>query len=162
MHKMLTILLAFTSLITSTFVASFADESQWKLLTKNGHPYLLGSAKDYEGDTDFWALCVGKRVIEIGVGANSQAGTGKSEPITLMLKSSNRSARVTGHSEQSANFQMTGGTELRASISARSPIFTILQTGKPIHVEGSIQAPADWRVEGLKPLVRAFLNACKD
>ena len=94
------------------------------------------------------------------MGADSNVGEGKGEPVTLTLLSGPARAALAGASRNSANFQMTAGTELRAKISRKHDVFQVLASGEPIAVSGSIK-PATWPVKALKAKVAAFLQACK-
>ena len=140
-------------------VAASADVV-WQLGKKQGLPYLQGMPSESESDTQFWALCRAGGVVEIGVGADSNVGEGKGEPVALTLTSGPARATLSGQSRNSANFQMTAGTELRARISRRHDLFVVLAGEQPIKVSGSIK-PVTWPVNGLKAKVAAFLQACQ-
>jgi hypothetical protein len=132
----------------------------WQLTKKQGQPYLQGMPNVTESDTQFWALCGAGGAIEIGVGADSNVGEGNGEAVTLTLIGGPARAALSGVSRNSANFQMTAGTELRAKISRGHDVFRVLAAGEPIAVSGSIKT-ATWPVRGLKAKVAAFLQACK-
>ena len=134
---------------------------EWKLFKKDGRAYLQGFSGEYEGDSEFWAHCRRDGAIDIGVGAHSQVGKGKRDAVTLTLASAGLRARLSGVSRESANVEMTGGTELRAKVRPDDAVFAVLGTGRPIAVTGSIEQPATWGVKGLKAKVAAFLKACK-
>ncbi len=140
--------------------ATASADIVWQLAKKQGHPLLRGMPGESESDTQFWAQCGAGGAIDIGVGADSGVGEGKGEKVTLTLKSGGAEAKLTGVSRNSANFQMTAGTELRATIKRDHAVFKVLAAGKPIVVGGSIK-PESWPVKGLKAKVAAFLKACK-
>src|SRR5262249_54627261 len=66
--------------------AAIAD-IQWKLMKKDGRPYLQGMSGEPEVDTEFWALCRSREAIDLGVGADTGVGTGAGEAVSLNLKS---------------------------------------------------------------------------
>jgi hypothetical protein len=140
--------------------ATASADIVWQLVKKQGQPLLRGAPDVSESDTQFWAQCRAGGTIDIGAGADSGVGEGKGEKVTLTLKSGGIDAKLTGVSRNSANFQMTGGTELRATIKRDDAVFKVLAADKPIAVSGSIK-PASWPVKGLKAKVAAFLKACK-
>jgi hypothetical protein len=149
--------------VATSFACSAAakDGIRWTIEKKRGQPSLVGMPTGDEGDTEFWALCKRGGKIEIGVGANSIVGKGEGDTVSLSLKSGAVSAALEGKSQNSENVEMTGGSELRAEIDAGHPLFTVLATGRPITVSGSMDQPATWPVAGLKAKVAAFLAACK-
>jgi hypothetical protein len=151
-------LLAIAALLVPS--AARAD-LQWTLTKKDGHPYLQGMSSEPEIDTEFWALCRSRSAIDLGVGANSGVGHGKGETVRLTLTSGTATAALSGRSQDSVDVEMTGGTELRATVPATDPLFAVLANGAPIRVTGSIKAPATWQVKGLKQRVAAFLAACR-
>jgi hypothetical protein len=136
-------------------------DTQWKLMKRDGHPYLQGMSSEPEADTEFWALCRSGSAIDLGVGADAGVGNAKGETVRLTLTSGNATATLSGRSRNSANFEMTAGTELRATVAATDPVFIVLATGTPIRVIGSLKAPETWQVKGLKQQVAAFLAACR-
>src|SRR5262249_25507469 len=140
--------------------AAIAD-IQWKLMKKDGRPYLQGMSGEPEVDTEFWALCRSREAIDLGVGADTGVGTGAGEAVSLNLKSGSESAALSGRSQNSRNFEMTAGAELRATVSASDPVFKVLAAGAPIRVSGAIKSLVTWQVKGLKQHVAAFLSACK-
>jgi hypothetical protein len=137
-----------------------AAEIEWNLSKKDGRPYLNGMPKESEVDNEFWALCRADGVIEVGVGAESRIGRGSGEAVTLKLASARKKATLTGISRESANFQMTAGVELRATVAREHPLFAVLATGKPIFVSGPIK-PLTWPVKSLKAKASAFLKECR-
>lgn len=80
--------------------------------------------------------------------------------MTLTLASAGKSATVKGRSRWSENSEMTGGTELRATVALTHPLFAVLATGKPITVTGSLKKPVTWKVRSLKARLAAFIKAC--
>ncbi len=134
---------------------------QWKLTKKAGHPYLQGMSSEPESDTEFWALCRSPAAIDLGVGAALGVGDGKGETVRLTFASGNTTATLSGRSQNSANFEMTAGTELRTTVAATDPVFAVLAAGAPIRVTGSLEVPGAWQVKGLKQHVAAFLAACR-
>ena len=139
--------------------ATARAEIDWQLGKKGGRAYLQGMPSVSESDTEFWARCRPDGMIELGVGANSGVGTGKGETVTLQLTSAGVSAKLTGMSRNSINFQMTAGTELRTEVDRNDTVFRVLGTGQSISVGGTIK-PAIWPVKGLRAKLDAFLKAC--
>lgn len=155
-------LLICTFIIAATCGPTFAVAAvQWKFTQKNHHPYLQGFSGEYEGDNVFWALCRSTGIVDVGAGADSGVGKGTGEKVSLTLSSAGRSVSLQGSSRKSENFELTGGTELRTTVSIKNDLFLILKSGKPIKVVGSIEKPTPWSVDGLMMSVGAFLTACK-
>jgi len=140
--------------------AAAKDGIRWTLGKKDGQPHLIGMSTEQEADTEFWALCKGGGVAQIGVGANSNAGKAEGETIALTLKSGAQTAKLSGTSRKSENFEMTGGSELIAQVKTDDPLFAVLTVGKPIAVSGNIEHPGNWPVSGLKAKAAAFRAAC--
>ena len=137
-----------------------AAEVEWNLSNKDGRAFLSGMPRESEVDNELWAHCRADGAIDIGAGAESHVGRGAGEAVTLRLASGRKKATLTGVSRESANVQMTGGVELRATVARDHPVFAVLATGKPIFVSGPIKK-LTWPVMGLKAEVAAFLRACK-
>jgi len=140
--------------------AEASAEIAWQLSKKGGRAHLQGMPTVSESDTEFWARCRPDGMIDIGVGADSNVGTGKGEAVTLVLKSGGVTAKLAGTSRNSANFQMTAGTELRTTVSRNDTVFKVLSSGKPVGVSGALKQPATWEAKGLEAKVTAFLKAC--
>ena len=140
-------------------VAASAD-IEWSFSDRAGRAYLQGFSNEMEGDNEFWARCRPDGSIEIGAGADSGIGSGIGDTVTLTLSSDEVSAKLTGASRKSPNFQMTGGTELRTRISREDAVFKVFVTGKPIKVAG-VGRSVTWQTSGLKANVEAFLASCK-
>ena len=141
-------------------VAANAADVVWTLSKKNGRAYLSGMPNESEVDNEFWAHCRADGAIEVGAAAESHVGRGGGEAVTLKLSSGFKNTTLTGVSRQSENFQMTGGVELRATISHNHPLFAVLSSGKAVKVSGPIK-PLTWPVKGLKAKTAEFLKACK-
>jgi hypothetical protein len=137
-------------------------EMQWRLDTRNGRPYLELRDRGEEADTDFWASCRKPGdVVDIGILANTGVGKGRGEPVTLQLVgAAARIATLQGVSRRSAYYQMTAGTELRATVTFGDPLFAILAAGGPVEVTGSIARPLTLDVRGLATKLDAFMRAC--
>src|SRR5262245_11835040 len=88
----------------------------WGLVKKDGQAFLNAMPTVEESDYEFWALCKGGGQVEIGAGADTNVGKGEGETVSLQLKSGKATAKLEGKSLKSDNFEMTGGTELRATI----------------------------------------------
>jgi len=108
----------------------------------------------------FWAHCRADGAIDVGAAAESHVGKGGGEAVTLKLGRPLKSATLTGVSRHSENSEMTGGVELRATVSRDHPVFAVLAAGLKIKVTGPIE-PLTWETKGLKQKVAAFLKACK-
>jgi hypothetical protein len=141
-------------------VAASAADVVWTLSKKNGRAYLSGMPDESEVDNEFWAYCRADGAIDVGAAAESHVGKGGGEAVTLKLASGLKSTTLTGVSRQSENFEMTGGVELRATVSRNHPLFAVLGSGKTVAVSGPIK-PLKWPVKGLKAKTVAFLQACK-
>ena len=131
----------------------------WRFTKEQGRPYLQGMSSESESDTEFWARCRADGKIDVGLGADSIVGKGEGEKVSLTLESAGIKATLNGVSRNSVNVEMTGGTELRTTISRDDAVFKVLAADKPIAVSGAIKAA--WPVKGLKAKVAAFLAACK-
>jgi hypothetical protein len=140
--------------------ATASAEVLWQFTKKHGRPLLQAMSDEPESDTEFWALCRAGAAIDIGTGADINVGEGKGELVTLTLAGAGQRATVVGKSRNSANFQMTAGTELRASIARDHALFKVLATDKPITVSGASK-PLTLPAKGRKAKVAAFLQACK-
>jgi hypothetical protein len=137
-----------------------AADIEWQLTKKQGRPYLQAMSTEPESDTEFWALCGTGGAIDIGAGAASNVGEGQGEPVSLTLSGGQAQVSLAGQSRNSANFQMTAGTELRARVTRDHAVFKVLAGDQPIKVTGRIE-PVTWPVKGRKAKVAAFLAACK-
>ena len=136
-------------------------EVQWRFDTRNGRPYLEVRDRGEEADTDFWASCRKAGDVDIGIGANTGVGKGQREPVTLQLVgAAARVATLHGVSRRSADYQMTAGTELRATVTLGDPLFAVLAAGGSIKVTGSIARPLTLDVRGLATRLDAFMRAC--
>ena len=140
--------------------AAGATDVKWSLSKKAGQAYLSGMPDESEVDYEFWAHCRAGGRIDVGAAAESHVGKGKGEPVTLKFVSADKAATLAGVSRASANSEMTGGVELRATVSREHPLFAVLATGKPIVVSGPIK-PLTWQTKNLKAKAAAFLQACK-
>src|SRR5882724_5036274 len=116
-------------------VANAADVV-WTLSKKDGRAYLSGMPNESEVDNEFWAHCRTDGAIDVGAAAESHVGRGGGEAVTLKLSSGFKSTTLTGVSRQSENSEMTGGVELRATVSHNHPLFAVLSTGKAVKVSG--------------------------
>jgi hypothetical protein len=140
--------------------ATASAEVLWQFTKEHGRPLLQAMPDEPESDKVFWALCRAGGAIDIGIGADTTVGTGEGEPVTLTFAGAGMGATVAGMSGNSANFQMTAGTKLRASISRDHALFRVLATDKPIAVSGASK-PMILLAKGRKAKVAAFLKACK-
>ena len=120
---------------------------------------LIGSTGEDEGDTDFRATCKGGGRAEIGIGAQESVGSGKNEAVSVTLASGARNVRIDGHSQNSPNFQMTAGTELRTDADKTHPVFQLLADPGPIKVSGKTLS-ATWPAAGRAAAAKAFTKAC--
>jgi hypothetical protein len=137
-----------------------ATDVKWSLSKKAGQAYLSGMPNESEVDYEFWAHCRAGGKIAVGAAAENHVGKGKGEAVTLKLVSADKIAILAGVSRESENVEMTGGVELRATVSREHPLFAVLATGKPIVVSGPIK-PLTWTAKNLKAKAAAFLQACK-
>jgi hypothetical protein len=141
-------------------VAAHADDVVWTVSKENGRAYLSGMLNEPEVDHEFWAHCRADGAIDVGAAAESHVGKGGGDAVTLRLASGLKRATLTGVSRQSRNFEMTGGVELRATVSHDHPVFAVLGNGNKVKVSGPIK-PLTWQTKGLKAKVAAFLKECK-
>jgi hypothetical protein len=140
--------------------AAASAEMLWQFTREHGRPFLQAMSDEPEADTEFWALCRSGGAIDVGIGADTSVGKGEGEPVTLTLASAGIKATVAGESRNSANFQMTAGTELSASVGRGHALFNVLATDKPIVVRGASK-PLILPAKGRKAKVAVFLHACK-
>jgi hypothetical protein len=140
--------------------AAHADEVVWTVTKMKGRAFLSGMPDVPEVDYELWAHCRADGKIEVGAGAEVHVGKGRGEAVTLKLTSGGKTATLTGVSRWSENSEMTGGIELRATVSRDHPLFAVLATGKPIFVSGPIK-PMTWPVKTLSAKTAEFLKACK-
>lgn len=122
---------------------------------------LEGRSTESESDASFRAVCRNKRTVEVRVGAEEQVGKGRGELVKLQFASSGRSAIIQGVSKKSADFEMTGGTELVANVTPNHPVFAVLMTGKPVSLSGSVARRATWTSNNMRAAVEKFLRACR-
>lgn len=148
--------------VVATLVWPYAAmaEVQWILKKEEGRAFLLGMENESEVDYEFWAHCRADGNVDVGMGAESHVGKGNGEKVELTLTSAGQTARITGVSRESRNFEMTGGVELRGTVKRDDKLFLVLATGQSIAVTGLIK-PLKWGVKGLKPKLDAFLKSCK-
>ena len=149
---------------TLSFPALAVSEVDWSFDKGDGSgAKLYGQPADEESDQVFWARCRKDGRIDIGVGAHDGVGEGKGETVSATLASGGKTKVLKGTSRESGNFQMTGGTELTATVSRDDPVFAVLATGKPINAAGAGDKPPKtdmWGVTGLQQSLNAFLAAC--
>lgn len=135
----------------------------WSLdKTDKGMATLSGLPDEEESDLVLWTTCRADGKIDIGVGAYDEVGQGKGEAVTVTLASGGKSVTLKGKSRDSANAEMTGGTELQTIVTRDDALFTVLATGKPITATGvgDPPKPETWGVTGLTKAAAAFLAAC--
>ena len=120
---------------------------------------LVGMEEIYEGDYSFHAVCQSPQHVKLGIGAQTGVGKGAREKVSVTLASAARNVRIEGKSGNSANFEMTAGVELQATISATHPVFQLLLDSGPTTVTGDLQET--WPAAGRTSAVRKFLAACK-
>jgi len=140
-------------------VAASADVV-WTVSKKAGRAYLSGMPNEPEVDNEFWAHCRADGALDVGAAAESHVGKGGGEAVTLRFASGLKRATLTGVSRHSENSEMTGGVELRATVSHDHPVFAVLSNGSKVAVSGPIK-PLTWTTKGLKAKVAAFLKACR-
>lgn len=142
-----------------------AGELRWSAATRPfkgaPHPYLEARSTESESDASLRAFCGSAGAIELHVGANETVGKGEGDNVTLKLESDGRTATLAGKSRKSADFEMTAGTELVATVTAEDPVFALLTSDKAVKLTGSIRAPATWAPKGMRAAVEKFLAACK-
>ncbi len=139
--------------------AAHAADVVWTVSKKDGRAFLSGMPNESEVDYEFWAQCRADGAIDVGAAAESHVGKGGGEAVTLKLRSGLKSTTLTGVSRHSANFEMTGGVEIRAVVARTHPVFGVLGNGSKVTVSGPIK-PAVWPTKGLKAKVTTFLKAC--
>jgi hypothetical protein len=140
-------------------VAASADVV-WTVSKKDGRAYLSGMENESEVDNEFWAHCRADGTINVGAAAESHVGKGGGEAVTLRFASGLKRATLTGVSRHSENSEMTGGVELRATVSRDHPVFAVLGNGSKVAVSGPIK-PLNWQTKGLNAKITAFLKACR-
>lgn len=151
-----------TLLITSTLISSSTKVSAKEIIkwTATDLPYLEGRYDEAESDAIFRAICLRPGVVKIRLGADHYVGSGSGERVNLTLQSAGMSASISGISQNSLDFEMTGASELVATISTVDPIFSILTTGKQVTVSGALEEPGTWHPTGMAAAIRSFLKKC--
>jgi hypothetical protein len=133
-------------------------ETKWTVSTR---PYLEARSTEEESDASLRAVCRSSGSIELRVGAAEGVGKGSREAVTLQFESAGQHATLRGVSRESDDFQMTGGTELVADVTADDPVFAVLTSGKPVKLSGSLKTPVVWGADGVKRAVTQFLADCR-
>jgi hypothetical protein len=143
-------------------VLLFPSLSLAEIKWSNGaRPYLEARSTEEESDASLRAICRNSQTIELRAGANEQVGEGDGKAVTLEFQSDGKKATLTGISKFSEDSEMTGGTELVTEVKDNDPIFSVLQTGKPVTITGfNDKKPVVWAAKGMKSAVAKFLKAC--
>ncbi|HEX4533752.1 MAG TPA: hypothetical protein VH000_05935 [Rhizomicrobium sp.] len=134
----------------------------WSTDKDNGLQVLYGQPDEEETDQVLSATCRKDGRIDLHLGAYDDVGEGKGEAVSVTLSSGGKSAVLNGKSQNSENFEMTGGTELFTTVGRDDALFAVLATGKPITATGvgSPKKPDTWGATGLQKSAAAFLAAC--
>ena len=139
-----------------------ASAESWNLNKGDarGGTVLSAMPDEPENDTDLWLMCRKDGRFDVGVGANSTLGKGTGDAVTATLSSGGKTAALKGVSKNSINFEMTGGTELTATVSKDDPLFAVLAAGKPIKLTSSGKSRTFGSGNAPK-LLDKFLASCK-
>ena len=122
---------------------------------------LFGGPDEPEADYELRITCLPGKAVEIGVGAYTDLGKGKGEPLAVTLQSGTRSVSLSGASKPSKNFEMTGAHELRARLKPDQQyrdLLAVLTSSAPIKVSGAMRA--EWSVRGLQKKAAHFAEYC--
>lgn len=119
---------------------------------------LIGMEQMEEGDYAFHAVCTSPDSVKLGIGAASGVGKGEGEKVSVTLATASHSVRIDGTSGNSANFEMTAGTELQATVALTHPIFQMLLDRGPIMASGALRQ--SWPDQGRAAAATKFLAAC--
>ena len=139
----------------------FTDYGLRTLMFLTAYPDRLCSVReiaDQDGISYNHLVKVTHRLAQLGFIASTK-GKGGGEAVTLKLRSGLKSTTLTGVSRHSANFEMTGGVEIRAVVARTHPVFGVLGNGSKVTVSGPIK-PAVWPTKGLKAKVTTLLKSC--
>jgi hypothetical protein len=138
----------------------YTDAAEYKAQERSA-PYLEIRSNEAESDTILRATCPNAGVIDLRIGAEFQVGGGDGKSVNLVLQSGGKTARIKGISLPSADQQMTGGTELVASVPIDDPIFEVLAAGAPIRFTGSIKETKVALGASASAALKRFLDRCK-
>lgn len=147
--------LAALALVLASSAASAGEVWSLHPDERRGGLVLSAMPGESESDTDLWIACRKDGRMEVGAGANGEIGTGKGEKVSVTFSSGDKTAKLSGASRESANFQMTGGTELFTAIKRDDPLFEVLSTGKPLKLNGAVVG-----TQGLREKLAKFLARC--
>jgi len=144
------------TLPSQSFSAS-AEPFRWSFLKEDRS--LVGREEVEEGDHAFHATCSAPGMVQLGIGADIGAGSGEGEKVSITLTTSNSSTRLDGFSRRSANFEMTAGIELQATVRLTHPVFQLLLDPGVVKVTGDLQnsLPAAGRAAA----TGSFIEACR-
>jgi len=144
------------------FIATGASATDWWSGVHEKHVYLEGRPYDsaeQESDADFRATCGSDGTVELRVGATLGIGEGRGEAVAATLQSGGVKVELQGKSRWSVDSEMTGGTELTMTAPLDHPVFSVLQTGKPITL---LSGGKKTSLSGRKAAsaAKAFLDKC--
>ena len=120
---------------------------------------LIGMEQVEEGDYAFHAVCISPGTVKLGIGAASGVGKGEGEKVRVTLSTASHSVRIDGTSRNSANFEMTAGVELQATVPVTHPLFQLLVDPGPVKATGALRQT--WPAPGRATATKKFLAACK-
>lgn len=149
--------LAFALAALSPDRAASAEPFHWTFSAESRS--LIGMEQVEEGDYAFHAVCSAAGAVKLGIGAASGVGKGEGERVSVTLSTAHLSARIDGTSGNSANFEMTAGVELQATVQLTHPVFQILLDPGPIKATGALRQ--SWPDQGRAAAARKFLAACR-
>lgn len=120
---------------------------------------LIGMEQVEEGDYAFHAVCAAPAKVTLGIGADVGVGEGKGEKVSITLATASRTVRIDGTSGNSANFEMTAGVELQATVPLSHPVFQLLLDPGPIKATGALNHA--WPDQGRAAASRKFIAGCR-
>lgn len=149
--------LAFALAALSPDRAASAEPFHWTFSAESRS--LIGMEQVEEGDYAFHAVCSAPGAVNLGIGAASGVGKGEGENVSITLSTASHGARIDGTSGNSANFEMTAGVELQASVQLTHPVFQILLDPGPILATGALEQ--SWPDQGRTAAAMKFLAVCR-
>ena len=120
---------------------------------------LIGMEQVEEGDYAFHAVCTAPGKAKLGIGADVGVGKGKGDKVSVTLATASHTVRIDGISGNSANFEMTAGVELQATVPLSHPVFQLLLDPGPVRTTGALRQV--WPDLGRAAATRKFIAACR-
>lgn len=155
--KTLTFTAAVAFSIMSPCYIAVAEPFLWTYSA--GGRSLIGMEQVEEGDYAFYAVCSAPGKVTLGIGADRGVGKGEDEKVSITLATAGHTVRIDGASGNSANFEMTAGVELQATVPLSHPVFQLLLDPGPIKATGALTHA--WPDQGRAAATRKFIAGCR-